>query len=167
MPRVKRILVPTDFSTASNLAINYAIEMAYRFNASIHLLHVLEEGPLAVYPDGFFAEPVALHQQRTLDAECQLTEAGARCLAARVRVTLNVTDGSPAVAIINKATKLGADLIVMGTHGRRGVAHLLLGSVAERVVRTAPCAVLTVRDTRHVVDVANAQEEATTEPALA
>jgi universal stress protein A len=158
MPRVKRILVPTDFSTPSNLAVNYAIEMAYRFGATVHLLHAVESAALTTYPDGFFAEPVALRQQRREDAERQLTDAAARCQAARVRVTLRVVDGPPAASIIDEATMIGADLIVMGTQGRRGVAHLLLGSVAERVVRSAPCAVLTVRDTMHVVDVLNAGE---------
>ena len=75
-----------------------------------------------------------------------------RCAALPVPATIEVAVGRPARVIIETATNRGTDLIVMGTHGRSGVAHLVLGSVAERVVRTAPCAVLTVRDTSRIAD---------------
>lgn len=153
MPDIKRILVPTDFSTISDLAVSYAIDLATRYGASIHLVHVVEEMYFgSAYPDGFFAELPAVRARLIEEAETRLTQAAARCQAAGLAVTTQVAEGRPARIIASMATNRGADLIVMGTHGRSGVAHLVLGSVAEHVVRTAPCPVFTVRDTARVAD---------------
>lgn len=166
MPKIKRLLVPTDFSNTSDLAVGYAIDLAHRYGASIHLVHVVEDASfMNTYPDGFFAELPALRDRLMAEAEARLTDTVDRCSAASVAVTRQVVDGRPARVIVQIAGERGTDLIVMGTHGRSGVAHLLLGSVAEHVVRTAPCPVFTVRDTARVADAVAAEKlETVTSP---
>ena len=144
-----RILVPTDFSPASDAALATAKELAERFGASIHLLHVLEDpyatSAYATEVYGFL--PQGLREKWQRNAEAQLATLLPAEEASAFGGTTGVLFGPPAKAIVEHAADNGFDLIVMGTHGRGGVAHLLLGSVAERVVRTARCPVLTVRDT--------------------
>jgi len=127
MPYAARILVPTDFSPLSTLALEHAIALASLCRASIHLMHVETD----VVRD-------------TDDEEQRLAGLVSRCHAETIVVTSQVCAGHPAAAIVKAAADRAVDLIVLGTHGRRGVAHLMLGSVAEQVVRTAPCPVLTV-----------------------
>ena len=147
MSQISQILVPTDFSPASMLAIEYAIEMARRYGASIRLLHVLDEFAFTgAAPEGYF-EPAHLREERKEKAQRQLSALAPLCAAAQVPLTTGLLSGTPAPAIVQYAETTAPDLIVMGTHGRAGLAHLLIGSVAERVVRTAPCPVLTVRET--------------------
>jgi nucleotide-binding universal stress UspA family protein len=158
MSDLKRMLVPTDFSPASDIAFNYAIDMAGRQRCSLHLLHVIDEASFATaYPDGFYAELPGLREQLIDDAKQRLNAMAARCVALGVAVTIEVTVGRPTHVISDTATSRGTDLIVMGTHGRSGFAHLVLGSVAERIVRTAPCPVLTVRDTSRTADIIAAE----------
>jgi nucleotide-binding universal stress UspA family protein len=153
MPDVKRILVPTDFSSASDLAFRYALELAARQGATLHLLHVIDESSLAAaFPDGFYVEPPGLRAQAIDEALRRLKIMLATCAETRVTTTTEVRVGRPSATIVDVAASRGTDLIVMGTHGRSGFAHFVLGSVAERVVRTAPCAVLTVRDTAKIAD---------------
>ena len=152
--RFTRILVPTDFSPQSAAALATAKELAARFAASIHLLHVLED-PYATA--SFAAEvygyiPPGLKESWQRAAEKQMLAVFPATERELFRATSDVAFGAPARTIVEYAEADGFDLIVMGTHGRGGVAHLLLGSVAERVVRTAGCPVLTVRDTRAPVD---------------
>lgn len=153
MRPLARMLVPTDFSSPSDLALEYAADMASRYGASIHLLHVMEDPALtAAYPDVYFVEFPALRQEMIEDAERRLAESLTQRVPANVKTTTHVVTGRPARVIAQEATDRGIDLIVMGTHGRGGLAHLMLGSVAERVLRMAPCPVLTVRDTARVAD---------------
>ena len=151
MSQISTILVPTDFSPASLLATDYAIDMARRYGASIELLHVMEDVFMSVAPEGFVDVP-GLRARVKADAEEQLTMAGRRCAAADVPVTATLRSGHPVVVIVEHANAAAPDLIVMGTHGRSGLAHMFLGSVAERVVRTAPCPVLTVRETSRIAE---------------
>jgi nucleotide-binding universal stress UspA family protein len=145
----KRILVPTDFSDASHLALNYAIDLARRYDASIELLHVIDEPSyVTAYPDSYFAGLPDLLKQVQQDAERQLAETGQTCAAANVPFTTQVLAGRAAATIVQHATDKDSDIIVMGTHGRGGIEHLFLGSVAERVIRSASCPVLTVREPR-------------------
>jgi nucleotide-binding universal stress UspA family protein len=133
-----RLLVPTDFSAPSDAALEHARTFARSFGGALHLLHVTGDAgtPPHVPGNPRDCEPAALRQLRD-----RLTEADRRR-----RLTVRVMEGSdPAQKIVGYARSLPADLIIMGTHGRSGVAHLLLGSVAEKVVRTAPCPVLTAR----------------------
>lgn len=142
MTAIKNILVATDFNHCSEVALARALAFAERFEATVHLLHVYT---LPGLPDGAAlssssiddAEQVA---RRKLD-EVARTSAGTRYLG-----QLLVRMGDPASVIILVAEELQAELIVLGTHGRRGLNRLLLGSVANAVVRTAPCSVLVARD---------------------
>lgn len=153
MPAITRMLVPTDFSPASDIAFHYAVEMAAREGSAMHLLHVIDDSSFATaYPDGFYAELPTLRAQMIDEANGRLREMVATCSAAGLTATAEVVVGRPARAIAEIATTQGTDLVVMGTHGRGGFAHLLLGSVTERVIRAAPCAVLTVRDTTRIAD---------------
>jgi universal stress protein A len=161
MSEIKRVLVPTDFSPASEIALNYAIDMAARQGATVHLLHVIDDANFATaYPDGFYVELPGLRTQLMEEASGRLTEMAARCAEVNLAATIQVGVGRPAPVITETAKALGTDLIVMGTHGRSGFAHLVLGSVAERVVRSAPCAVLTVRDTSRIADAIAAESVA-------
>jgi nucleotide-binding universal stress UspA family protein len=118
------------------------------------LLHVIDDASFATaYPDGFYVELPGLREQLFDEATRRLEEMARRSAAAGIPATLEVAVGRPAPVMNEIAKARGTDLIVMGTHGRSGVAHLLIGSVAERVVRTAPCAVLTVRETCRTADV--------------
>jgi nucleotide-binding universal stress UspA family protein len=153
MSEIKRMLVPTDFSAASEIAFEYAIDMAARQGCSLHILHVIDEASyVTAYPDGFYVELPGQRRALTDDATARLTKMTERCAGVGLAATFEVTVGRPARVIADSASARGIDLIVMGTHGRSGFAHLVLGSVAERVVRTAPCAVLTVRDTARIAD---------------
>jgi universal stress protein A len=145
MSQVKRILVPTDFSETSDFATGYAIDIAFRYGASIRFVNVLEDlNYLAVYPEGYFDLP-GPRQRLIDDATGRLAELVKQCETARVEASFSVLSGHAARTIVDEAATPDVDLIVMGTHGRSGFAHLFLGSVAEKVVRSAPCPVLTVR----------------------
>jgi nucleotide-binding universal stress UspA family protein len=141
-----RILVPTDFSEPSDAALLYATELAARFGATIHLVHVVEDpivtGAFGV--EAYAPESPGMSAALRADAEFRLNERLNDITRAGVRATCEVLNGPSAPTIVNAAGELAIDLIVMGTHGRMGMAHAIMGSVAERVVRVAPCPVLTV-----------------------
>jgi universal stress protein A len=161
MTAIKRMLVPTDFSPASDIAFTYAVDMAAREGSSVHLLHVLDEASFATaYPDGFYVELPGVRAQLADEANARLQAMVARCTAAQVPATTELAVGRAAPVIVQAATTRGTDLIVIGTHGRSGFAHLMLGSVTERVMRMAPCAVLTVRDRSRLADTIAAEEQA-------
>lgn len=158
MAAIKRMLVPIDFSPASDIAFHYAIDLATREGCSIHLLHVIDDTGTAAYPDGYYVDLPGLRAQITEEAERRLKEMAATCASANVKATIEAALGRPFRVIADTASDQGSDLIVMGTHGRGGFAHLVLGSVAERVIRTAPCAVLTVRDTSRTANAVAASQ---------
>jgi glycine betaine transporter len=141
-----RILVPTDFSEPSDAALDYAKEIASRFGASLHLVHVMED-PVVT---GVFGAPTYVPDSPgasaalRADAEFRLTQRLNAATRAGFCVTSEVLYGPNAPTIVKRARELAIDLIVMGTHGRTGMAHAIMGSVAERVVRFAFCPVLTV-----------------------
>jgi nucleotide-binding universal stress UspA family protein len=140
---LKRVLVPTDFSRASRTALRYGVALARPFKAQLHLLHVPElPGTDGVHPFGLFETMRRATHERL---RAQLTERERRELKPERAVRL----GAPADEIVDYASERDIDLIVMGTHGRQGVARMLVGSVAEKVVRRAPCSVLSVRHPEH------------------
>ena len=145
-----RILVPTDFSAPSAAALAAAKDLATRFGASLHLVHVLED-PYAVAAysaDALGYLPPGIKESWQHEAEKHLNALLTPAERAQFMATTTVLfSGSAAREIVEHAQNNHIDLIVMGTHGRGGVAHLLLGSVTERVVRIATCPVLTVRGT--------------------
>ena len=142
MMRLERILVPTDFSETAQHALDYARDLAQMFGAEVHLLHVVPD-PVA---QGWAGEATGLVIPDLLktweaDSEKRLSEIRLEGVPVE-RVT---AVGHDFMEILQYAGGNGIDLIVMGTHGRGAVKHMLLGSVAEKVVRKAPCPVLTVR----------------------
>lgn len=147
MMTLKNVLVATDFSEASDAALTYGRTLARMFGATLHVLHVTEN----VYLRSFGSEA---YVPAVPDLQAEVDEAARKQLDALVidsdgsgpatRKVLR-TANAPAREIIEYAAAEGIDLIVMGTHGRTGFAKLFLGSVAERVLATAPCPVLTVR----------------------
>ena len=148
MTAISRILVPTDFSATSKEAFAYATALATQLDASLHLVHAFEDPftTAAFAAEMYTPLPPSLRESMLRDIEQRLAEWMPPADRARFKGTTEIALGPPARAIDDYAKTLGADLIVMGTHGHGGMRHLLLGSVAERVVRTAPCPVLTVRD---------------------
>lgn len=148
MPAVRRILVPIDFSPSSRAALEYALFLAAPLGAELEALHVWEPQGY-VGPDALALLPVGTGQpgwdQTRADVQREveqlLAKAGARPRTAAVRVEA----GEPSDTILRLAREGGADLIVMGTHGRTGLARLLIGSVAEAVLRRSSCPVLTIR----------------------
>jgi universal stress protein A len=147
--QLQKILLPTDFSDYSAAATKYACELATRFDADLHLLHTLEVH-LASTPD--FAMGIDLPRYITESrdaAEKALAGVLDPKWAAGRTVIQAVIEGSPKAEIIKYARKQNIDLIVLSTHGRTGLPHIIMGSVAETVVRTAPCPVLTVRPEGH------------------
>ena len=143
VPKFETILMPTDFSPPSDRALEYAVALAKQSGAAIHLVHVVGHPiEMASWPESYYIEYAKLQQQLLDDAERQI--AGTARSISGVKVTTEVLEGSPARVIVSAAGDRKCQLIVMGTHGRSGLSHLVLGSVAERVVRTAPCPVLTV-----------------------
>jgi len=142
-----RILVPTDFSEPSDAALDYARTLAQKFGASLRLLHVIEPP----YESGAFsnevylAETPGLYDMLAKKAQAQFASRVVPADRARYGITTEIMTGRSATTIVEYAADQHVDLIVMGTHGRTGLAHLFMGSVAEHVVRKALCPVLTVR----------------------
>jgi nucleotide-binding universal stress UspA family protein len=137
----RKILVATDFSAGSDEALDRAIEVARPGGAAIELLHVLElaeEFPFGATPVD--ADYGAVYAR----IDRQLAERADRVRAAGVACEAKIVEGTAVGEITQRGRGIGADLIVVGTHGRTGLAHIVLGSVAERVVRRASCPVLTV-----------------------
>jgi nucleotide-binding universal stress UspA family protein len=151
MITLNRILVATDFGEAAGAALDYGRALARRFGAKLTVLHVVGDIMTSGYGvDGYVAGYSDLQRdaedgaQKDLDG--LLTESDRTDLGGK---SVLLTSNATALTIINFAKDINADVIVMGTHGRGAMAHLLMGSVAERVVRTAPCPVLTVKHPEH------------------
>lgn len=147
MPKIKRILVPIDFSPASLKALDYAADFAQPLGADLSVLFVIEPIYYAV-PDlagAAAGTAVGLLEEQRASGKRQLERLQARYAKRRIKLRTLMQTGTPYQAIVDAAKSLKAQLIVMSTHGRTGVSHLLLGSVAERVVRASTCPVLTIR----------------------
>jgi universal stress protein A len=149
MKAIKRILVATDFSDCSRVAVDYAVNFAERLGADVHIVHVFER---PVYFEVGVAHSLQLRHNvdewmRDLkqDAAKQLDALAAEVRGKKPGTQTSLREGLPVDELLKAATEISADLIVLGTHGRTGLPHVVLGSVAERVVRGAPCPVLTVR----------------------
>jgi nucleotide-binding universal stress UspA family protein len=145
MANFNKILVPIDYSTHAEEAVRTAVELAKRYSASITLVNVYEPIDRLV-PEAYWVitpeqerRVLAAFEERLGKSEKQVRDLGVSS------VSTQLLEGEPALRIVDYARDNAFDLIVMGTHGRRGVKHLLLGSVAERVLRTASCAVLVVK----------------------
>ena len=147
-----RILVAHDLTEHAQPVLRAALDLGKQLRSTVHILHVVTP-PLSVPPGGWFSVPeteIASWGQRVRHAATEELE---RVVREAVRqgdpeVKLHVALGEPSEAILAEARNLGASLLVLGTHGRKGWQHLMLGSVAERIVRTAPVPVLTVSPAR-------------------
>jgi nucleotide-binding universal stress UspA family protein len=147
MANFKKILVPVDFSPHSAEAVRVAADIAEQYHGSITLVHVHDPLPYAL-PSEFDVFTPAQEARLIAEFEKRLavTQRAAESAGAQ-RVETRLLHGQPSTAIVDAARSGQFDLIVMGTHGRTGIKHALLGSVAERVVRNAPCPVLTAKAT--------------------
>jgi nucleotide-binding universal stress UspA family protein len=145
MKPIKKILVPLDFSPVSMHALEFATDLAKRYEAALDLVYAyqpiayaLPEGYVLITPDQL-TEILAEFEKRLADAKRSVLAAGI------AQVDSEVIDGYPISVILQRQEQRGHDLIVMGTHGRSGIKRLVLGSVAENVLRSAKCPVLLVR----------------------
>jgi nucleotide-binding universal stress UspA family protein len=145
MIAVKNILLPVDFSEPSLKATEYAVTLAHRFGAALHLLHVIEDP--VVYLPMFESYPLPTREQFETYAQVRLDNWIVEPDGEGLHIEAHWRHGAPHAEIIDYAGDSQIDLIIMGTHGRGVAAHLLLGSVAEKVVRKAGCPVLTVHPT--------------------
>jgi nucleotide-binding universal stress UspA family protein len=146
MTAIRRILCPLDFSRFSHHALEQAVELAREFGAEISAVHVFEVAPVLDHvPAGVMTlEPVRLPAAERAALTAELRDFTSEVEAGGVILQTVIAEGDPVATIVRRATDWPADLIVMGTHGRSGFERLLLGSVAEKVLRKAPCPVLTV-----------------------
>jgi nucleotide-binding universal stress UspA family protein len=139
---IRRILVPTDFSELSLSGIDFIRSLAVLYDAELVLLHVVDTTPPPAVPE--LDVHASLTREETRAKE-RLAEIVVRLFPATRNITPLVRRGDPAKEIVRLASEEGADLIVIATHGRTGLAHVLMGSVAEKVVRHATVPVLTVK----------------------
>jgi nucleotide-binding universal stress UspA family protein len=146
---VHHVLVPIDFSPYAEQALDYAIALAPKLQARVTLLHVIQPPLVAGADMGVWPSPAFIEELETAitsDMEGYL----ARVTAAGLAGEIVVVHGVPFQEILNTAKKRQVDLIIMGTHGRTGLSHVFLGSVAEKVLRLAPCPVLVARQSTPV-----------------
>jgi nucleotide-binding universal stress UspA family protein len=144
MPTPRTILVPVDFSSHSDRALEYAVDLARALGARVHVLHVYHV-PIYGGVGDFASAQLALMEIVREGAQKGMDDTVEKVRASGVAVEGHLAEGFPAGQIVETAGRVGADLIVMGTQGRTGLEHFMLGSVAERTLRTAPCPVLTVK----------------------
>jgi nucleotide-binding universal stress UspA family protein len=144
--RYRRLLVAVDFSHCADRALDHALAIARAFDAELVLLHALYFPPDLAHPD--LAEAARALEVRARDAAARrLEKARQKAEAAGVKAETRLASAPPVDAIQSAAAEVGADLVVMGTHGWGVPGHLALGSTAERALRSAPCPVLVVRAT--------------------
>ena len=150
MIKLNRILVPSDFSENARCALEYGCAFCEQFGAELHLLHVLQdlvamvpEPGLAFPPPGDYMDELRESAEKGLEELLDESREQGKTIVRATR------QGPPFLEIVRYAKECDIDLIVLATHGRTGLAHMLLGSVAEKVVRKSPCPVLTVRPSEH------------------
>jgi nucleotide-binding universal stress UspA family protein len=147
---LRHILVPIDFSKHSEVALSYAVALAEKFGAELLLLHVVQDLALFIPDAVAVAPPIAPPVEQFITAAREALERVTQLNDLKsLTVHREVREGTPFYEIIRFAKEKTVDLIVMGTHGHTGLTHVLLGSVTEKVVRKAPCPVLTVRHPEH------------------
>ena len=145
-PDIKKVLVPIDFSDYSKSALKYAVNFCKKFNAEIILIYVVEP---VIYPPDFSMGQIAIpsvNAEWNERAKQELEKLARDQITGEVQVKTIIKTGKPFLEIIETASELDVDLIIIATHGRSGVEHILFGSTAEKVVRKAPCPVLTLRE---------------------
>ncbi len=156
MSTIRTIVVPHDFSEYAEAALNVALELTWALGAELHLLHVFQPPAYAygseLYAGGSIHGLLDDHVALRRTSERRLADIAARYSEPTHPIRTHLVEGTAVAESIDaEATRLAADLIILGTHGRTGLAHLLLGSVAETTLRHAPCPVLTVPPQRRRV----------------
>ena len=151
MIQLNRVLIPTDFSDFSSPALKYGCAIAARFDAEVHLLHVVPDPAMLVPEAAAFSADAMVEQTELLKTEAtkSLQNMPSDGWSDSKPVVREVRVGAAFIEIIDYAREHEIDLIVIGTHGRSGLMHVLMGSVAERIVRKSPCPVLTVKPEGH------------------
>ena len=144
MNKYRRLLCPVDFSDISKDAFQIAIDLAVLFKADLHVMHVFQM-PASTIPEGIYDIPDDAEDKVKNHFSKKLDEFIKNHSTPEINITTGSYEGFPHVEIIKYANETNADMIVMGTHGRTGLSHVLLGSVTERVIRTSDIPVLTVR----------------------
>ncbi len=148
-PRIERIVCAVDFSAYADYSLRYALYFAKAFQADLQVLHVVELPFLPSYSLAGVPDLTIPSEEIEEGARKKLDELVTKCRAEYAKVEGQVRTGTAFVEIIAYAREVEADLIVVGTHGRTGLRHMLIGSVAEKIVRKAPCPVLTVKHPDH------------------
>ncbi len=150
MIQIRQILVPTDFSEHSRNALEYGCDLARRYDARLHVVHAVQDLVMMV-PEPGMAFPLSDDYMEDLkaSAENELAQLCREEIMNGIETAHKVLVGPPFLEIVRYARSEEIDLIVIGTHGRTGLTHVLLGSVAEKVVRKAPCNVFTIRPEDH------------------
>jgi nucleotide-binding universal stress UspA family protein len=145
-PNISKVLVPIDFSDYSKSALKYAVSFIKHFEAQLFLVYVVEP---VIYPPDFSMGQIAIPSvdlemdKRAIEELNKLSE---REIPAEIKVKSIVKTGKPFIEIIETASEENVDLIIIATHGHTGMEHILFGSTAEKVIRKAPCPVLTLRE---------------------
>lgn len=150
MIAIKKILFPTDFSDCAKTAQRYAWTLAQQFQAELHVLHVMADVMMMMPEPGL---SLSLPQNYLVDLKTEAEQALDKVLAGAAqpgqKIVRALRMGNPFAEIVKYAEEMEIDLIVVGTHGRGALAHMLIGGVAEKVVRKAKCPVLSVRPAGH------------------
>ena len=149
MIKITNVLVATDFSETSASALNYGREFARTFGATLHVLHVVENALMWAGPEAAGIDFVQLQADLAAEARKTVDRIVTPEDRAQLKAVSVVRTGSPALEIAAYAKAEGVDIILVGTHGRGMIGHLLMGNVAEKLVRIAPCPVLTVHHPEH------------------
>jgi universal stress protein A len=141
----QKILVPLDFSEFTDEIVSVAVQLAHKFGSTLHLLHVIPNMDYFTPYESFLSAESLVKIQRDIEKEVEKDMDAITKKITDVPVKKAVHTGVAFVEIVDHVRAEKIDLVVMGTHGRGGLEHILLGSVAEKVVRRAPCPVLTIR----------------------
>jgi nucleotide-binding universal stress UspA family protein len=139
----KIILVPTDFSVAAETALDHALALAARLGGKVYVMHAYQL-PVVGFPDGVLVPTAEIASRIVTWAQSELAACVAKRKESSVEIIPMLKQADPRDAVVSAAEEISADLVIMGTHGRRGIARALIGSVAETVVRTSPVPVMTV-----------------------
>jgi len=149
MIKIEKVLVPTDFSDFSKLAIQYGLSFCREYGAKMILLHVLEDPFYPATGASFGFDMSDFFTRMEAESRERLEEIVTPEMAKGIDIERVLVRGTPFLEIIREAKERRVDMIVVATHGRSGLAHVLMGSVTEKIVRKAPCPVLVVREAQH------------------
>jgi nucleotide-binding universal stress UspA family protein len=150
--KMKRILFPTDFSDSSEHAFLYAVLLAEQFHTRLDILHVVEDVPFTQHLTVTVEHVEELLEQMAADDRERLKKLYGERIPPEVEITMETVRGAPFAEILAASDRNHSDLVIMGTHGRTGLGHMLMGSTAEKVVRRAHCPVLTIRHPEHCLE---------------